>query len=406
MTLSLGVMPCSGMGEVYRAKDSKLGRDVAIKVLPDESSRDKERLARFKRKAKVLASLNHPNIAAIYGLEESEGMHYLVLELVEGETLAERIARGPIPPDESREIAIKIAEALEAAHEQGIIHRDLKPANVMLTPNDKVKVLDFGLAKVFVEESTARDNSMSPTLTRLRQGSGGQARDATRMGVILGTAAYMSPEQAKGKKVDKRTDIFAFGAVLFEMLTARKAFAGEDVSEVLASVIKSEPDLKAVPSRFVGLVQRCLEKDSAERLRDIREARIALRGGESVERDDAPTSSRWVASAAAVVSAALASLVAWNLASDADVASSPPVTRFALDLPELNLNALRAGPMLAVSPDGSRLVYETAEQLYIRRFDELEARPLREPRAVTARFFRPMASGSLFSRRRYSENCR
>ena len=193
-----------GMGEVYRARDGKLGRDVAIKVLPTEFALDEQRLRRFQREAKVLASLNHPNIAAIYGLEQDESTHYLVLELVEGETLAQRIARGTIPADEAIDIAIKIAAALEEAHERGIIHRDLKPANIKITPDGKVKVLDFGLAKAFAEEAPAADSSMSPTLTR----------DATRVGVILGTAAYMSPEQAKGKKVDKRTDNFAFGAVL------------------------------------------------------------------------------------------------------------------------------------------------------------------------------------------------
>jgi serine/threonine-protein kinase len=202
-----------GMGEVYRAKDSKLGRDVAIKVLPDEFARDEERLRRFQREAKVLASLNHPNIAAIYGLEHSEGTHYLVLEMVEGETLAERIARGPIPVDEAVRIAMKIATALQEAHDRGIVHRDLKPANIKLTPDDDVKVLDFGLAKAFIEDAPDADSSMSPTITR----------NATRVGVILGTAAYMSPEQAKGKRVDRQTDIFAFGAVLYEMLTRQKA---------------------------------------------------------------------------------------------------------------------------------------------------------------------------------------
>ena len=200
-----------GMGEVYRAKDGKLGRDVAIKVLPDDFARDAERLARFKREAKVLASLNHPNIASIYGIEQSDNVHYLVLELVEGETLAERISRGPIPVDDVLAIAPKIASALEAAHEEGIVHRDLKPANIKLTADDDIKVLDFGLAKAYVKETPDVDSSMSPT--RLRQDSGGAS--ATRVGVILGTAAYMSPEQAKGKKVDKRTDIFAFGAVLY-----------------------------------------------------------------------------------------------------------------------------------------------------------------------------------------------
>ena len=227
------------MGEVYRARDPKLGRDVAIKVLPDELAGDEERLRRFEREAKVLASLNHTNIGAIYGFEQSGSTHYLVLELVEGETLAERIRRAAIPLDEVLSIAMKIAEGLEEAHEQGIIHRDLKPANVKITPRDEVKVLDFGLAKAFAEESQEVDSSMSPTITR----------DATRVGVILGTAAYMSPEQAKGKHVDKRTDIFAFGAVLYEMLTGKKAFPGDDVSEVLAAVIKLEPDWKCASER-------------------------------------------------------------------------------------------------------------------------------------------------------------
>jgi len=258
-----------GMGEVYRAKDGKLGRDVAIKVLPDELAEDEERLRRFQREAKVLASLNHPNIASIYGLEQSGDTHYLVLELVPGETLADRIARGPIPVDEALEIATKIAEALEEAHEQGIVHRDLKPANVKLTEDGKVKVLDFGLAKAFADEDSELGpaTSMSPTITR----------DATRVGVILGTAAYMSPEQAKGRRVDKRTDIFAFGAVVFEMLSGKKAFPGDDVSEVLAAVINLEPDWSAVSPdldpRITHLVRRCLRKNSNKRVRDIGDVR-------------------------------------------------------------------------------------------------------------------------------------
>ena len=271
-----------GMGEVYRARDEKLGRHVAIKVLPSEFSQDAERLARFKREAKVLASLNHPGIAAIHGLEESEGTHYLVLELVPGETLAARIARGPIPADEALQIAVRIAEALEEAHEQGIVHRDLKPANIMLTPEGKVVVLDFGLAKAFVEQTHEADSSLSPTLTR----------DATRVGVILGTAAYMSPEQAKGKDVDKRTDIFAFGAVLYEMLTGKKAFPGEDVSEVLAAVITLPPDWEALPqNRIADLLRRCLDKDLRKRFRDIGDVWYELEQA----RDDSPPS---VASAA------------------------------------------------------------------------------------------------------------
>ncbi len=222
-----------GMGEVYRARDTKLDRDVAIKVLPDEFAKDKERLARFEREAKLLASLNHPNIASIYGLEESDGVKALVLELVEGPTLAERIAEGPIPIEEAVAIAKQIAEALEAGHEAGVIHRDLKPANVKVREDGTIKVLDYGLAKALEGDSpsgTDSQLSQSPTLTR----------HGTQVGVILGTAAYMSPEQAKGKRVDRRTDIFAFGSVLFEMLTGQRAFAGEDVSDTLAAVLRAE----------------------------------------------------------------------------------------------------------------------------------------------------------------------
>jgi serine/threonine protein kinase len=221
-----------GMGEVYKAKDQKLGRDVAIKVLPEEFAKDAERVARFQREAKLLASLNHPNIAAIHGLEEADGTHFLVLELIEGDTLADRINGGPIPVEESLKLALQIAEALEAAHEKGVIHRDLKPANIKVTPDGKVKVLDFGLAKAFAGEQAEVNLSHSPTLSEA----------ATLQGVILGTAAYMSPEQARGKPVDKRADIWAFGTVLYEMLTGRRAFQGETVTETLAAILKGEPD--------------------------------------------------------------------------------------------------------------------------------------------------------------------
>ena len=253
-----------GMGEVYRARDGKLGRDVAIKVLPEEFVENEERLARFKREAKVLASLNHPNIASIYGLEQSDETHYLVLELVPGETLAERISRGPIPLEEVLDIATQMAEALEEAHEHGIVHRDLKPANVKQTEDGKIKVLDYGLAKVFQEETPEADSSMSPTLTR----------DVTRVGVILGTAAYMSPEQARGKPVDRRTDIWAFGAVLFEMLTGTKPFPGDDISQTLARVIDREPDWSAlpatVPPSLATYLRRCLQKDPRQRVQGHR----------------------------------------------------------------------------------------------------------------------------------------
>jgi eukaryotic-like serine/threonine-protein kinase len=258
------------MGEVYRARDGKLGRDVAIKVLPQAFAADGERLARFRREAKVLASLNHPNIAAIYGLEESGGVEALVLELAEGETLAERLAGGPLPAQEALEIARQIAEALEAAHERGIVHRDLKPANVKLTPAGQVKVLDFGLAKAYVGEAPSPDISTSPTLTAA----------ATQAGVALGTAAYMSPEQARGKSVDKRADVWAFGAVLYEMLTGQRAFSGETISDTLAAVLKTEPDWRALPSSTPSAVRRllarCLRKDPSRRLRDMGDARIEI----------------------------------------------------------------------------------------------------------------------------------
>ena len=259
-----------GMGEVYRARDSKLGRDVALKVLPETFARDAERLSRFQREAKVLASLNHPNIAAIYGLEDSGASHALVMELVEGPTLADRIAAGPIPVDEALRIARQIADALEYAHERGIVHRDLKPANIKVTNDDAVKVLDFGLAKALQGDAASIDIANSPTITRM----------ATQAGVLLGTAAYMSPEQAKAKPVDRRADIWAFGCVLYEMLTGKMAFGGETVTDTLAAVIRAEPDWArlplATPMHIRLLLQRSLQKDPKQRLRDIGDARIVL----------------------------------------------------------------------------------------------------------------------------------
>src|SRR4249919_1179019 len=249
----IGLLGKGGMGEVYRARDTKLKREVAIKILPDEFSRDPDRVRRFQREAEVLASLNHPNIAAIHSLEETNGSRFLVLELVEGETLAERVKRGPIPVDEALSIAKNICEALEAAHEKSVVHRDLKPANVKITPEGKVKVLDFGLAKAFETDASKGNLSQSPTLSMA----------ATNAGMILGTAAYMSPEQAKGRTVDKRTDIFAFGAVLYEMLTGRAAFDGDDVQDILGAVLRSEPDWTRLPADLppgIGkLLRRCLE---------------------------------------------------------------------------------------------------------------------------------------------------
>ena len=265
-----------GMGEVWRARDSKLGREVAIKTLPEEFAKDEERLARFEREAKLLASLNHLNVATIHGLEEHEGTRFLVLELVEGDTLADRLKRGAIPVEESLKLALQIAEALEAAHEKRVIHRDLKPANIKVTPDGKVKVLDFGLAKAFAGDGTDANLSQSPTLSLAE----------TQQGIILGTAAYMSPEQARGVTVDKRADIWAFGCVLYEMITGRQVFQGELMSDVMASVLKSDPDYEGLPPtirpKLRELLRRCLEKDPKQRWHDVGDVRIEL---EQVEAD-------------------------------------------------------------------------------------------------------------------------
>ena len=259
-----------GMGEVYRARDTKLNRDVALKILPLAFASDPDRLARFEREAQVLASLNHPHVGAIYGFENSAELRALVLELVEGPTLADRIVNGAPPLDETLRIAQQIAEALEAAHEKGIVHRDLKPANIKITANGIVKVLDFGLAKAASGETSSPDLSHSPTVT----GAG------TRAGVILGTAAYMSPEQARGKFVDKRADIWAFGCVRFEMLRGKRAFAGEDVTDTLAFIITKELDWNALPIEtppsLRRLLRRCLEKNLRRRLHDIGDARLEI----------------------------------------------------------------------------------------------------------------------------------
>jgi serine/threonine protein kinase len=270
----LALIGAGGMGEVYRARDTRLHRDVALKVLPELFAADPDRLARFKREAQLLASLNHPNIAAIHGFEEAGGVQALVLELVEGPTLADRIAQGPIPLDEALPIGRQIAEALEAAHEQGVIHRDLKPANIKVRPDGTVKVLDFGLAKAFEPEVTSgsfRSDTMSPTIT---------SPVGTRMGTILGTAAYMSPEQARGKTVDKRSDIWAFGCVLYEMLTGRRPFEGEEVTDILAAVIRAEPRWDALPATLPATIrrvlERCLEKETKNRWHDIADVRLEI----------------------------------------------------------------------------------------------------------------------------------
>ena len=371
-----------GMGQVYQATDTKLNRQVALEVLPEAFATDPDRLARFQREAQVLASLNHPNIAAIYGLEEADGVRALVLELVEGPTLADRIKQGPIPLDEALPIAKQIAEALEAAHEAGVIHRDLKPANVKVKDDGTVKVLDFGLAKA-LDPSPTGDPSQSPTLTAA----------ATQMGVIMGTAAYMSPEQASGETTDKRGDIWSFGVVLFEMLTGQRLFTGKTVSHILASVLKIEPDWKVLPTTtpqpLTRLLRRCLEKEPKRRLRDVSEAVIHLEeaasapaGDLSVAATTALQTAGWrqalpLVVGVSVVAVVITGLAVWNLMRPAP---RPPV-RFAITLPTSDqLVSDGGGHSVALSPDGATLVYVATrggvQQLYRRPLDQLEAGPL------------------------------
>jgi eukaryotic-like serine/threonine-protein kinase len=335
-----------GMGEVYRAHDTKLGRDVAIKVLPEAFAHDPERLSRFQREAKMLAALNHPNIAMIYGLEQSGGISYLVMELVPGETLAERIKReGAMPVEGALATVKQIAEALEAAHEKGIIHRDLKPANVKVTPDGKVKVLDFGLAKAFEGDASTEDIANSPTLSMA----------GTMQGVILGTAAYMSPEQARGKSVDKRTDIWAFGVVLYEMLTGEQLFAGETVSDTLAAVLRHEPDWSKIPARFQPLLRSCLERNPKQRLRDIGDAGLLIQEtpGEPTEQHSLASSPRWlwaVTAAACIVAAAL------GVIHFREKQAPPPETmRFQIKLP--NKVVFTRSAHLSLSPDGRHVAF-------------------------------------------------
>jgi len=377
-----------GMGEVYRARDTKLDRDVAIKVLPEEFAHDDERLARFEREAKLLASLNHPNIASIHGFEDSDGVKSLVLELVEGPTLAERIAQGPIPVDEANAIAKQIAEALEAGHEAGVIHRDLKPANVKVKEDGTVKVLDYGLAKaleVDAPSGTASELSESPTLTR----------QGTQIGVILGTAAYMSPEQAKGKRVDRRTDIWAFGAVVYEMLTGKRAFAREDVSDTLAAVLRAEPDLDSLPAETpesLRLVLRlCLSKDVTERFQSIGDVRLALEGAfETTATQQGAVSQPSILRPAMAVAGALALAVIAGIASwSLKPSSSRPVAKFSLPLPPGISLVYTGRRLVALSRDGTRLVYSANERLYLRDMDQTEAAPVPGTENARLPFFSP-----------------
>jgi len=362
----LSALGAGGMGEVYRARDAKLGRDVAIKVVPTSFARDAERMARFEREAKVLASLNHPNIAIIHGLEDSNGAHALVMELVEGPTLADHVAQGAIPIDEALRIARQIADALEYAHERGIVHRDLKPANIKVSRDDAVKILDFGLAKAVEGDASSMDMANSPTLTRM----------ATQAGVLLGTAAYMSPEQAKAKPVDRRADIWAFGCVLYEMLTGKMAFHGETVSDTLAAIIKEEPDWSQLPTdtplRVRVLLQRCLQKDPKQRLRDIGDARITLdevlSGAPEPSTTTAvsPPSSFWYRALPWAIAALLATIASgvgtwvWLAPRQATEAPAlayippPPGTSF-------RSFGFGEGPV-AVSPNGKELAFSAIDQ--------------------------------------------
>ena len=381
-----------GMGQVYQATDTKLKRQVALKILPEAFSADPERLARFQREAEVLASLNHPNIAAIFGLEEADDTRALVLELVEGPTLADRIKRGPIPLDEALPIAKQIAEALEAAHEAGVIHRDLKPANIKVREDGTVKVLDFGLAKA-LDPIPEGDPSQSPTMTAA----------ATRLGTVMGTATYMSPEQATGRPAEKRSDLWSFGVILLEMLTGRSPFAGDTVSETLAKVLKTEPDWTLLPDQtpepIRRLLQRCLSKDRKTRIGDAAVARmdideatestrrrpdvVRVRGGSS------PAPWLWAAGGAV---AAVLGFVGWS-ASAPDVATPQP-TRVEISLPVSQQLVLTGfNHPIALSSDGRQLAYvgrsEGGSHLYLKRQDEFTATPVAGTEGATFPFFSP-----------------
>ena len=407
VTAKLGA---GGMGEVYRATDTKLGREVALKVLPLEFAQDAQRMARFQREAQVLASLNHPNIAAIYGIEGSDvGASFsspasgpaqagpykaiaLAMELVEGPTLAERIAQGPIPMDEALPIARQITEALEYAHEHNIIHRDLKPANIKLTPDGNVKVLDFGLAKALSDEPGPQDISDSPTLSLA----------ATKAGIILGTAAYMSPEQARGKTVNRRTDIWSFGVVLFEMLTGKQAFAGETTPDATAAILRGEPRWhelpQELPPKVEYLLRRCLQKQEKQRLRDIGEARVLLEATAQEPTGTAPltaaASGGWprllpwvVASVLAAISAGLA----WKLWVSSATPPQPGV-RSSIPFPA-KAPGFTLGTLMDISPDGSRLALVALNsdetQLYIRRLDQIQWGLIPGTSGASSPFFSP-----------------
>jgi eukaryotic-like serine/threonine-protein kinase len=403
----VALIGAGGMGEVYRARDGNLTRDVALKVLPELFARDPERRARFTREANLLATLNHPNIAAIYGFESSDHVPALVLEMVEGPTLADHIDRGPMPPDEALPIARQIAHALEAAHAQGIVHRDLKPANVKVRNDGTVKVLDFGLAKAIAPDSAPAVVAASPTIT---------SPAATAIGTIMGTAAYMSPEQARGRAVDKRTDIWSFGAVLYEMLTGRRAFDGEDVSDTLANVLKREPDWSAMPPdtppAIERVLRRCLMKDPRLRTHDVADIRIDLddrepapqiAAGDRAGRLRVFERTAWIG--VALVFAALAGFAWWS--GHAAESLPQPALRFQISPPDKHSFGALGGPGLgnvtssAISPDGTRLVSYAEDgtgkgSLWLREMDSLETRELPETGGAFQPFWSPDSQSIAF----------
>jgi hypothetical protein len=404
----LSALGRGGMGEVWRARDTKLGREVAIKTLPEEFARDADRLARFEREAKLLASLNHPNIAAIYGLEEHAGTHFLVLELIEGDTLGDRLNRGAIPLEDSLKLALQMADALEAAHDKGVIHRDLKPANIKVTPEGQLKVLDFGLAKALASDGDV-GLSNSPTLSIA----------ATQQGVILGTAGYMSPEQAKGEEAGKTADIWAFGIVLFEMLTGREVFGAPSVAESLAKILERDVPLDSLPAdtpaNIRRLLERCLDKDPKRRLQHIGDARIEIT---SPPEDPIATAmvgsvsrSRGAYAAVLILLLAVAGLVATRPSAPAP----PAVRRFVVSPVQGSYIAPRAGP--ALSLDGRQLVFGVvdseragqSERLLIRNLEEsFDLTVLIEGEAVSAPIFSPFGNEVAFDdgngRRRVSSD--
>jgi serine/threonine-protein kinase len=391
----LAPLGAGGMGEVYRARDARLKRDVAIKILPPEFANDNERLARFAREAQALAALNHPNIAGIYGVEETAEGRALVMELVDGLTLADRLEKGPIAVDEAIGIARQIADALEAAHEKAIIHRDLKPANIAITADGDVKVLDFGLAKA-LEPEAGSDPSLSPTLT-LR---------ATQAGVILGTAAYMSPEQARGRTADKRTDVWAFGCVLYEMLTGKRAFAGDDVTDTIAAVVRAEPEWTALPAgtppQIELLIRRCLVKDRKHRVSDIGVARFLLNEAGAAPVPPiapgvmTPARSRirrmLPLAAAALAGIALAAIAFWGAARLRPAAVPQPM-RFAVSLLSQPVSFAGIDRDIAISPDGRFIVYRSVRAgqafLALRAINRLDAQVLTSTVNPRQPFFSP-----------------